>query len=192
VMVILLAAIIIGGHLYGPYIAHPSRLRGAWLYLYAALMGLMAGTATSTLTSLAYCLVAWRKSELAKKFFEQISVRSVVGLVLGSLLGLRLAVSVHGMSFDAYTAEIANLATIFTLIMIASCWWFSWGPAVDAGRGILAEAKGHSGSEAKRLGKDRVQGQSEGGRNAIGLLIVISGNLTGLFVGFSVFSMIHP
>jgi hypothetical protein len=191
-MMLLLGAIIVLGHLFGPYIAHPSRLRGAWLDLYAILMSVMAFAATSTLTSLAYCLVALRKSELAKKFFEAISVRSVVGVVLGSLLGLRLAASVHGMSFDEYTAEIANLATIFTLIMIASCWWFSWGPAIDAGKGIFAESKGHSRNEVDKPRQASRQGEPGRIGNLIGILIVVSGNVTGLATALSVFHMIAP
>jgi hypothetical protein len=193
-MVVALTAVIVLGHFSASYIADPSRISGDWRYCYAVLMCATVGLSVSTLTIVGYCLIALRSSELSQKLFETISTRSVIGAVLGSLLGLRLAESLPKMSFPVLIGDVGTLATVFTLVMIATCWPFAWGPAQEAAQSIVQALMQDIRSLSSKVREADKTGSKETwagrGHKGLAFLIVLSANATGLPVAISVYRMI--
>lgn len=142
-MALLMALIIFAGHLAAPYVAEPSSVPLPWRLPIAGLLAVVAGLSTATLTCLAYSLVFLNDLAGVKRFSQAVGQYAAMGAILGTLLGLRMAVPLlndsvsthHGrLDFTAYISTLSNTATIFTLVMISACWWrimgffLSYGP----------------------------------------------------------------
>lgn len=193
-MLLALSAVIILGHFSASYIADPSRISGGWRYFYAVAMGVTGFLSVSTLTILGYCLIALRSSDLSRKFFDTISIRSVIGAVLGSLLGLRLAESLPKMSVPDLMGYVGTLATVFTLVMIATCWPFAWGPAKEAAQSIVQAIVNDIRSLFSKVHQADKTSPTEiwvdRGQKLLAFAIFLAANATGLPVGISVYHMI--
>jgi hypothetical protein len=94
-------------------------------------------SATSTLVALGYLIVFRRAAltdrvsqklqEAADELMKTVLTYAGVGAVIGTLLGLRLAASLLGISrplprLMEYVGVLGNMITIFTLVAIAPCW----------------------------------------------------------------------
>jgi hypothetical protein len=129
---LLFLAIIVFGNLAAPAIADPASAPRPWSYLTDGLCVAVVFGATSTLTTLAYCLIVFRDVEPTTNFLKWVAQNAGIGAVLGTLLGCRMALPLveaakrpggQSLSFVGFLGIVSNTATMLTLLMIAACWW---------------------------------------------------------------------
>jgi len=188
-MTILVAFVIIGGHLAAPYIANPASVPRPWLYVVAGLLATVSFLAVATLTELAYCIRFLRSLPSSKRFFSFVGNYSAVGAVAGTVLGLRMAgpllidsqrhPSASGFNFGDLLGVVGNTITMLTLFMVALCWPYAWGPV----REIAKEERSKLGDSRKR---------SRRSASALAFPVLMAGNLGGLYAASAVWRILVP
>jgi hypothetical protein len=167
-MTALLVFVILGGHLAAPYIADPASIPRPWLYIVAVVASVATFAAVATLTVLAYSIRFLRFLPAAKRFFSFVGNYSAVGAVAGTVLGLRMAgpLLIHNKNFGFadLMSETGNTITMLTLLMVALCWPYAWGP-------VLAISRAERATSAVR----RMPAAT------LAFPVLIAGNLGGLY-----------
>jgi hypothetical protein len=176
-MTALLLFVILGGHLAAPYIADPASVPRPWLYIVAAVASIATFASVATLTVLAYSIRFLRFLPAAKRFFSFVGNYSAVGAVAGTVLGLRMAgpLLVDSMrhpatkrfDFTDLMGVTGNTITMLTLVMVALCWPYAWGPVLAITR---AERAGSADSPGRRVPAA-----------ALAFPVLVAGNAGGLY-----------
>lgn len=189
VMTILVALVIVGGHLAAPYIADPASVPRPWLYIVAGLLAAITFLAVATLTELAYCIRFLRSLPSSKRFFSFIGNYSAVGAVAGTVLGLRMAgpllidsqrhPSPNGFHFGDLLGVVGNTITMLTLFMIALCWPYAWGPVREVAR-----------EERSKLGEARKRSRMSA--PTLAFPVLMAGNFGGLYAASAVWRILVP
>jgi hypothetical protein len=148
---VLLCVTIVAGYTAAPQVADPNSVPRPWSYLTDSVCALVTFGATSTLTTLAYCLVIFRDSEPVRKFLNWVAQNAGIGAVLGTLLGCRMALPLaltakpatgQDVNFVGFMGIVSNTATMFTLFMIATCWWRVAALVTQIGRVGVEQGEG--------------------------------------------------
>ncbi|HEU0088434.1 MAG TPA: hypothetical protein VFQ77_12420 [Pseudonocardiaceae bacterium] len=114
------------------HVMDPGLIERPWLYVVAAFVAAFTFLAASSLTIMTYCFMFHRNTAAARAFLGSVGNFAAIGAVLGTLLGLRLAVPFfneiqshpadHKQPFMELMSLIGNTATILVLLMIGFCW----------------------------------------------------------------------
>jgi hypothetical protein len=133
-VVVFVIAVSISG---GRYVLNPNLLAEPWRHIVGVLAAVFTFLAMSTLTSMAYCFMFHRNTTVVRAFVATVGNFATIGAILGTLLGLRLAVQFgvelrqnrgdHEQPFMDYVSVAGSTATVITLMMIGCCWVRSWG-----------------------------------------------------------------
>lgn len=146
---VLFGAIIVFGNLAAPAIVDPASVPQPWSNVTDWVCVAVVFCATSTLTSLMYCLMFFRDVEPTRNFLRWVTQYAGIGAVLGTLLGCRMALPLVAISkspgsqpfsFVGFLGVVSNTATMLTLLMIAACWWRLAGLVTDIARTSAEEA----------------------------------------------------
>lgn len=193
IVFLLLAFVVLAGHRAAPYVADPQSVPGPWRDVVAAALAAVVYLSLSVLTTLTYCLLALREVELAKQFLRRVGAYSALGAALGTLLGAKIALplwsdrstspGVTELTFVEWVSIVSNTATVMTLLFLALCWPYAYGPVRASMAHLL------------RRSSDGRQPYVETNPRkalaiAVALLVLFSGNFAGLQAGVATWQML--
>lgn len=170
--------VLLAGWVWPKYVVDPTAIGGRLHDVMAGVIAVLLFLSFSTLTLLAYSLLAGGPSETNKKFLSPLLNRAAIGATLGALLGVRLAPvllnrsSDIGVGFPGYLSDVGDTVTFLTLVLIATLWPHALGTLM---RTLTGAAGSGAASSSLRLKRQAV------------MIVVVAVNYLGGRLAFEVY-----
>lgn len=156
ILIITVIAFVFAVSIFGSrYTVDLNTLSAPWRHIAGVAAAVFTFLAMSTLTTMAYCFLFHRDTDVVRRFAATVGNFATIGAILGTLLGLRLVVPfgldlLHHRKdpeqpFMEYISLAGSTATIVTLVMISFCWVRSLGVIILTVRRNLGTADTKSG-----------------------------------------------
>ncbi|SBT52506.1 hypothetical protein GA0070611_5666 [Micromonospora auratinigra] len=180
-MAVLMALVVLGGHLAARYIADPALIPNPWRVVVAAVAAVVVFLAVSTLTQLTTVLMLPVTLPSTRGFLTHVGEFSALGAILGTALGFRMGEHLFveagrdpaRYGFPDLLATISDAVTLTTLLAIALCWVRSAVLARDLARAA------------------RESGRWRGAAGYAPVLLLLVGNYIGVQAGAFAYQLLR-
>ena len=179
-VILLLTLAVFGGHRAARFISEPSLIPQAWRSPVGWVAAAVVFLAVSTLTQLTNTLAFSGPSSGARRFTALVGEFSVIGAILGTVLGFRVGAHLFVESsqdparygFSDLLATISDSVTLMTLLAVAACWPLAARLTIESAKASMT-----------------MSGLRHGG-SLQSLVVLFAGNMTGYYAALLVYNLL--